>query len=200
MNTTLFLYEEIKKGNKSLFLFHGTGGSATDLFSLVEPFATEYTLVGLEGNTNENGMKRFFKRKSEGIFDMDNLREEADKLEQFITEWNDSHKTTSEDNIFIGYSNGANFILATMFWYPQLITKAALLHPMMPFEPPTLDLSGHKLLVSWGENDPIIPKENSKQVIKKLTDFSASVTEVTSDAGHNITAQELNALHNFIAL
>jgi predicted esterase len=73
-------------------------------------------LVGLSGNVDEHGMAQFFKRNEAGVFDLENFKEEVDKLVQFIIMWN-------TENIFFGYSNGANFILATLLWYPHPIKR-----------------------------------------------------------------------------
>jgi len=193
-NLDLFHYKVLEnKSPQTLFLLHGTGGTEDDLFPLVEPFLETHTIVGLLGNIREHGMARFFERKAEGVFNQESIKTESAKLAEFIKAW----ETT--DNIFIGYSNGANIILATMFYYPEVIQKAALFHPMLPFEPSTdLDLSGSNILLSWSSVDPIVPIEQSKKVISTLQNYSAKVQTVETSAGHSITPEEVKALHTFI--
>lgn len=197
----LFHYTQINNNNPlSIFLFHGTGGTETDLFPLVEPFHTSHTIVGLRGNIDESGMARFFKRTANGTFDQDSIREEADKLVLFIIAWKKEHKATANNILYIGYSNGANIILATIFYYPEIIKTAALLHPMLPFHPKSrLDLSQHKLYLSWSRSDSIIPKSASQKVINTLNDFSANTTIVETTQGHTITEPEIKQLHKFVA-
>lgn len=195
----LFHYKAINNGIKTIFLLHGTGGTEEDLFGLVEPFHTTHSIVGLLGNVREGSMARFFKRKSEGILDQESIKKESSKLADFIKEWIKVNKIKVDNITFVGYSNGANMILATIFYYPDLIKKGALLHPLLPFEPKNnLDLSKHKIMISWSSVDPIIPAEESKKLIKTLKKHSADLTVVETDSGHSLSNKEVSALHKFI--
>lgn len=200
MDNSLFRHFEIdNKTSKVLFLYHGTGGMETDLLPLVKPFQKSHTIVGLRGNVVENGMPRFFKRLDFGIFDQENIKEEVGKLVMFINDWAKEHTVKTENILHVGYSNGANFILAAMFYHPEIIKKAALLHPMLPFEPDKkLDLSKQELFVSWGQYDQMIKPEQSKQVVEILNTHAAKITEITTEEGHGITESEISQLHSFI--
>ncbi len=194
-----FKYHQIdNNSDKVLFLFHGTGGNETDLLPLVEPFKNTHTIVGLLGNVSEHDMPRFFRRYEEGLFDQENIKEETEKVSQFIESWCEKNNTTPENITYIGYSNGANFVMATMFYYPDLVKKAAFLHAMLPFEPGKLDLSHHSLFFSWGQYDTMILPQQSMKAVETLQSFGAAPTIVIQPSGHNITSYEINQLHNFI--
>jgi predicted esterase len=183
---------------KTIFLFHGTGGNETDLFPLIEPFTKTHTIVGLRGNILEHGMPRFFKRVSEGIFDLENLKEETEKLAVFLKAWYIKYSSSPDKSIFIGYSNGANFILSELFTHPELVQNAAVLHAMLPFAPPqSLDLSGHTVLLTRGLQDPIITPEQSGKLLDTLKKGKAQLTVLETDIGHAITEEELHTLHSF---
>lgn len=182
---------------KTIFLFHGTGGNEMDLFPLVEPFENTHTIVGLRGNILEQGMPRFFKRLSEGVFDQGSIKEEAEKLSLFLNAWYKKYETSPDNTIFIGYSNGANFILATLFIYPELIKKAAVLHAMLPFTPDKLDLANHTILLTRGTQDPIITPAQSAALVDVLNQTKATLSVLETDSGHAITQEELEALHTF---
>lgn len=184
--------------DKTIFLFHGTGGNETDMIPLVEPFVKTHTIVGLRGNILEHGMPRFFKRHSEGVFDLDNLKEETEKLSLFLSAWYKKYNTSAQKSIFIGYSNGANFIISTLFSYPELIRNAAVLHALLPDEPKkNFDLNNCKIFFTRGLNDPIITTAQSKKLLDVLQKTKADLKVLETNAGHAITEEELHSLHNF---
>ncbi len=90
MDSHLELFKHIyidNKAPKTLFLLHGTGGDEHDLLPLVSELNSKYNFVGLRGNIDENGMRRFFRRFDFGKFDEQNIIEEALKLVKFIETW-----------------------------------------------------------------------------------------------------------------
>lgn len=185
---------------KTIFLFHGTGGSEMDLFPLVEPFHKTHTIVGLLGNTPEHGMARFFKRHEEGVFDQESIKVESEKLAQFIEAWQKKYSVTADDITFVGYSNGANFILASLFYYPHLIKKTVLLHPMQPFTPDSqLDLSNHQIVVTYGAFDPMVSIEQSQLLIDSLNRLGAKVEGIKTHNGHGLVKAEVDVLHSFLS-
>jgi len=195
----LFHYHELTNSSKKvIFLFHGTGGNETDLLSLTEPFQKTHNIVGLLGNVSEHGMARFFKRDDEGVFDQENIKQETEKLSLFIKAWIKKNKIDPKDITYIGYSNGANFILAELFNYPELVYKAALLHAMLPFAPEDIDLSQKRLFFSWGQFDTVILPFHSKKTVEAVQSMGAQPTVVITPSGHNITSYEVEQLHNFI--
>lgn len=198
---TNFHYKALgnESAQKSLFLLHGTGGTENDLFHFVEPFEKSYTLVGLLGNVQESGMARFFKRSLEGILDQESIKFESKKFADFILSFAKSHNQRPEDITYIGYSNGANMILATMFYFPELVKKAVLWHPMLPFVPEEdLELSAQKVLLSWSHSDPIISSSESLKIIEILKKHKANLHVVETDSGHSISRKEVLAMHEFI--
>lgn len=185
---------------KDLFLLHGTGADERDLLPLVEHLKGLYNFVGLRGNVDEGGMLRFFRRFDLGNFDQENIRDETKKLSEFIQEWCKIHSRKVSDLAFLGYSNGANMILATVFYYPELIDKAVLLHPMLPFEPSDkLSLSDKSFLVTYGEKDQMIPASESTKVIEVLKKFGANVQIVSHNGGHEIQRNELEKFVRFLS-
>lgn len=183
---------------RTLFLLHGTGGNERDLLPLVEPLRDEYNFVGLLGNIKEDGMPRFFRRSKAGVFDQENIREEAEKLSQFIRAWCMEKSVNRSDTAFLGYSNGANMILATAMLHPSEIDQAVLLHPMLPFEMDGAKLLGKMFLVTYGTNDLMISAEESQKVVAALKEARADVQAVHHDGGHEIQPTELEAVERFL--
>ncbi len=200
MNSTVFKHIEIdNKAPQTLFLFHGTGGDEHDFLFLNDELNYKYNLVGLRGNVDENGMSRFFRRLSPGVFDQENITSEAHKLSEFVTEWNTAHVISPESTVFFGYSNGANMILALMFLFPTLVKNAIFLHPMLPFDPDrTLDLSSQRLFITSGAEDPLVSRSETQKLIQKLTDRNAHVQQEEYPGGHELSSQELHTAINFV--
>lgn len=195
MNTDLNLFVHTAIDNhvqKTLFLLHGTGGDETDLLFLDGLLEKSYNLVGLRGNVNENGMNRFFVRSAPGVFDQESIRAEADKLYRFVSAWGNSQNHASKDMAFVGYSNGANVALATLFYYPQVVYTCALLHPMLPFEPePSLTLLHLTMFISSGEADPMVPSADTARLMRTLSKTKATITHRTYPGGHEISETEI---------
>lgn len=202
MNSISPAFHSIEQGTENapaIFLLHGTGGSEHDLIPLVADFADSHRLIGLRGNIDEHGQQRFFKRQEDGTLDQESIRLEASKLAAHLEHWHATHNQDVKNTIYVGYSNGANMILSLLFLYPDLIHKAALLHPMLPFQPDaTLDLSQKSIFLSWSESDQIIPKLQSQKLIETLTSLAPKLSIVQTDRGHSLTKSEVIALHTFI--
>lgn len=73
--------------NKKKFTFillHGTGGNEHDLMFLGKEIEPNVSLLSPRGNVLENGMPRFFRRLSEGVFDLEDLKFRTHELADFI--------------------------------------------------------------------------------------------------------------------
>jgi phospholipase/carboxylesterase len=102
--------------------------------------------------------------------------------------------------VFVGFSNGANMILATLLRHAHVIQNAALLHAMLPFEPPDVDLAGRRVLVTYGLSDNMIPPGEGERVAAALELRGAQVQVFAHGGGHQITAEEQATLFDFLAL
>lgn len=196
----LFQYHFIdNKATKTLVLFHGMGGNESDLFPLVSTLSKEYNFLGLRGNVQESGMNRFFKRVSAGVFDEESIQQETAKLLQFLQTWQVQYSISWSDFSYLGYSNGANMILAMMLRYPQHAYKAVLLHSMLPLTPPLeTSLVGSSVLLTYGEADPLVPLAESERLVSLLMDLGAVVEVVKHPGGHELVIDEIKALRLFL--
>lgn len=182
------------KSDKTLVLLHGTGGTESDFLFLDDLLENKFNIISIRGNVSENGMPRFFKRISFGVFDQKSIEIETDKFSRFIKARNLDPKKTW----YLGYSNGANMILATLFYYPELVEKAVLLHAMLPFEPEDIDLSEAEVFFSYGLNDHMITPEQSKEAIEKLKTKKARIQEYSYPGGHEISEKEIDDVIKFL--
>ncbi len=187
------------KASKTLVLLHGTGGDENDFLFLNEDLKETYNLLGLKGNIDENGLTRFFKRKSVGIFDQESITIEANNLNVFILEWMKKYVMNVDQFVFLGYSNGANMILATLFYYPDLVKNAVLLRPMLPFKPiEPINLSEQTFLVNYSTNDEMVAEEESIKLIELLRSYKAQVTFQSYSTGHQLSSAEIEDCIRFL--
>lgn len=184
------LYQD-RGADQTLVLLHGTGGDEHDLLPLADRLTDQANLLSLRGNISENGLRRFFKRLDWGVFDEDNIRHEASQLKDFLVSFSEKQQLPLNQFIFLGYSNGANMILALLFLYPQLVKRAVLLHPMLPLQPGPIDLSGTNIILTYGQSDQMIAAADSQQVVSTLRELGATVQEFAHPHGHEIREEEV---------
>lgn len=185
-----------KQGSNDVtfLLLHGTGGTERDLIPLAREIAPEASLLSVRGNVLENGMPRFFRRLSEGVFDEEDLLFRTEELKLFLDKAAVEYGFDPERVIALGYSNGANIAASLLFHYEDVLTGAILHHPMVPRRGVSLpDMSGHVVFIGAGTNDPLCPPEESEELMELLTDANADVTLHWENFGHQLTHGEVAA-------
>ena len=144
-----------------VLLLHGTGGDETDLVPLGREIAPGAALLSPRGNVLEGNMPRFFRRFREGLFDENDVRRRAGELANFIAEARLAYGL--DQPVALGYSNGANIAAAVLLLHPKTLAGAILLRAMVPLaDLPSPDLSGVRVLILSGLNDPIAPRSTPK--------------------------------------
>lgn len=184
----------------TILLLHGTGGDEESLLPLAKFLLPDASVLSPRGRVLENGMPRFFKRLSEGVFDMDDLCIGTAELAGFIKNALEEYGINSDSIITAGYSNGANIASSVIFSYPGLLKTAVLFHPMIPFVPDSPpDLSGTSVFITAGRNDPIVRSEETEMLAALYRDYGASVDVFWHDSGHSLTRGELEAARSFLS-
>lgn len=181
------------KNAPTLLLLHGTGGNEKDLLPLAEMIAPHASILGVRGNVNENGMPRFFRRLQEGVFDEEDLKFRTNELYDFIGNMAEQYGFDRNMVVAIGYSNGANIAGSLMYHYDDALNGAILFHAMVPLKDvilPTLD--GKPIFIGAGENDPLIPMNETKELAKELRKAGAVVEEFWTHDGHQLTREEID--------
>lgn len=180
-----------------VFAFHGTGGSEHQFSDLVEQILPGAGLIAPRGDVSEFGAARFFKRTGEGRYDMVDLARATEKMAGFMA----AHKAAHPGRpvYALGYSNGANILATVLMQAPELVDRAALLHPLIPFEaPPQPGLAGTPILLTAGQRDPICPWPMTEALTEWLSAQGADLSLRTHPGGHEIQQGELQALAGFL--
>ncbi len=197
-----FAYEHVYEAGAgdlatTLLLLHGTGGSEHDLLPLAQQIAPGCGLLAPRGKVLEGGVsRRFFRRHAEGRLDIPDLLERTDELAGFVAGATEKYGFDPSQVVAVGFSNGANIAASLLFRHPGLLRGAALLRPMLPYEPPPdLDLGGTSVLVAAGGQDPLVPPNQSQDLQRRLVSAGASVAfSMAEAAGHGLVQQDLEAL------
>lgn len=183
-----------------LLLLHGTGGDEHDLLPLRDYLSPGAAVLSVRGTVLENGMPRFFRRLREGVFDEDDLRQQADDLAEFVGSACQTYGIDDGSLVAVGFSNGANIASAMMLRRPGVLAGAVLLAAMVPFaEPPAADLSGALAIISNGARDPMITAQMTKLLARQLAERGAEVIELPHSGGHQIDPAVLPQIRTLIA-
>ncbi|MFC0189665.1 alpha/beta hydrolase [Fictibacillus aquaticus] len=181
-----------------LLLLHGTGGNEEDLLPLADMISPESSILSVRGNVSENGMPRFFRRLSEGVFDEEDLIFRTNELNDFLQEASEKYGFDRGNIVAVGYSNGANIAGSLLFHHHRSLKGALLHHPMVPRRGLELpDLSGVPVFIGAGKNDPICPAHETEELDQLLTGAGASVEVKWEQMGHQLTRAEVEAAADF---
>jgi phospholipase/carboxylesterase/glyoxalase family protein len=184
----------------TLLLLHGTGGDETDLLPLGEVLAPGAGLLSPRGQVREHGMPRFFRRLTEGVFDLDDLRFRTHELASFVAAAAAAYGFDPRRVIAVGYSNGANIAASLLLTHPGVLSGAVLFHAQVPLEPqeaPTL--SGVPVFLTGGRADPIVRPAETERLAALLREAGADVTLRWQPNGHTLSPQELDEARRWLA-
>jgi phospholipase/carboxylesterase len=184
----------------TLLLLHGTGGDEHDLLGLGRQLAPGAALLSPRGKVLEGGMPRFFRRLAVGQLDIPDLLARAGELAQFVQAATAQYGLDAQRIVALGLSNGANIAVSLLFGHPGLLRGAALLRPMLPYEPDRAPaLAGTSVLIAAGEGDPYSSPEQTRRLAEILTGGGAEVTVHTAArAGHALTPDDLASTATWI--
>src|SRR4029077_10339185 len=184
----------------TLLLLHGTGGDENDLLPLGNELWPGAALLGVRGKVSENGMPRFFRRISEGVFDVEDLKFRTEELAQFIKAASERYDFNTEKLIAVGYSNGANIAASLILLHPHYLAAAVLLRVMVPFTPDIIrDFSHLSIFIDAGERDPIVPRSQPEELGETFESGGAKVTLFWHRGGHELGADDVIAAKTWLS-
>jgi predicted esterase len=200
-----FIHQFIPASNKkrnfvTLILLHGTGGNEQDLIPLGGMIAPEAAMLSPRGKVLEGGMPRFFRRLSEGVFDIEDLKFRTQELADFVEKASKAYGFDLKRIIAVGYSNGANIASSILLLRPEILSAAILFRPMVPFIPDTLpNLSSKNIFICAGEWDPIVPRQNTENLFDILKKAHARVSIYWQKSGHELGQGEIQAAKEWLS-
>jgi phospholipase/carboxylesterase len=199
MSLDSYVFRERPKPEGSpLFLaLHGTGGDENQFFGLADELMPDADIIAPRGDVSEHGSARFFRRKAEGVFDMDDLAARTEKMAGFV----EAHRARLRPSrvIGLGYSNGANILTSTALGRPDLFDAVVLLHPLIPWRPQNdARLKGLRVLITAGRNDPICPAPMTLALADFFRANAKSLDLEWHPGGHELRSNEIDAAARFL--
>jgi predicted esterase len=183
----------------TILLLHGTGGNEEDLISLGHEIAPGAALLSPRGKVLENGLPRFFRRLSEGVFDIEDLKFRTNELADFVEESSKVYGFDLQRLVAIGYSNGANIAASGLLLRPDFLSYAILFRPMVPLIPEVLPNLGSKhILISAGLHDPIVPSQDTKNLLNLLKKAGAETSINWQNSGHELSLEEIKKAKDWL--
>ena len=188
------IFKQGEQGKPVFLLLRGTGGDERDLLPLAEMLDPSYNVLSVKGEISENGMARYFKRRAEGDYDLEDLEYRGQELYDFIKESSKEYEFNLEDVIPVGFSNGSNMAINLILRESTPFQKALLFAPLYPLDlqDNQKDLSNFKVFLSMGKQDPIVTQEQSERVIEIFKERGAEVHETWVNS-HEITQEAVLA-------
>ncbi len=156
-------------------------------------------LLSPRGKVLENGLPRFFRRVSEGVFDEEDMKMRARELAEFVRKTSSVYCFEQNKVVGVGYSNGANMAGALHLLHSKVLMGSLLFRPMVPLEPnPLPDLSRVRVFISAGLRDPIVPRRESEKLADLLERSGANVTVRWENAGHEIGQGDIRSAREWL--
>ena len=159
----------------------------------IQRYCERANLLSVRGNVLENGMPRFFRRLSEGVFDEADVKFRTDELVYFLRGFITRQGIDGKRIVALGYSNGANIAGGILLRCPDLLAGAVLLRPMQPLQQPEpFEATGQPVLMTSGTGDSLTTAEATQRYADLLTGGGYGVTHRTLPAGHNLVPQDIS--------
>ncbi|KGJ71661.1 hypothetical protein GY21_20640 [Cryobacterium roopkundense] len=184
-----------------LLMLHGTGGNEEEIARLADSLDPDATVLAPRGRVIEGGMLRWFRRISEGVFDVDDVVLRSAELVVFLAGARAHYGLGERPVVAVGFSNGANIALATALLHPEAIAGVVAFSGMFPLtgRDVTADLSGTGVLLLNGRSDPMAPLASVTVLAAALAAAGAEVEQHVRDGGHGVTQPDVVAAQSWLA-
>ena len=192
-------YKPENASNELVILLHGSGGNETSLVPMATKIWPRATLLGIRGRVMQDGGTRWYKRITPVKFDQKDIKLEANAFVTFLTRLADDKDLDLTHATFVGYSNGANLLAATMMLHPDLVKRAVLMRSMPVLDnAPAANLSKARVLTITGEDDKLY-SPFAPALSALLRSGGARVDARTIDADHMLGEKDVAAISQWVA-
>jgi phospholipase/carboxylesterase len=184
-----------------LLMLHGTGGDEEQIARFGTELLPGAEIIAPRGPVTEDGMRRWFRRHAEGVFDIDDVVARSAQLAGFIHHARRRYRLGDRALVAVGFSNGANIALATALLNPVALDRVIALSGMYPLGERgcAVDLTGTRVLALNGDRDPMAPTASVNTLVATLRGQGADAQQVVRPGGHGIEASDLEAARDWLA-
>lgn len=178
--------------NEWIVLFHGTGGNEYSLLQIAGDIEPNAHVLSFLGDVDEGANRRFFAPLKAGTLD----RADFDaRIDAFLKDWPQLRPEQATRITFMGFSNGANFILGLLEKEPAIADRVVLLHPSNLAYTFT-EGSNAQIIVTSGAMDTLALPGDTMKLTKQLEAVFPNTTLKLLDGAHGMTEQEITYLQD----
>ncbi|MER1958986.1 MAG: phospholipase [Solibacillus sp.] len=180
--------------NEWMVLFHGTGGNEFSLLQIAGDIEANANVLSFIGEVGSGAQRRFFAPLENGALP----RADFDaRVENFLAAWEEVKPKNADKITFLGYSNGANFVLGILEKAPEIADRIVLMHPS------NLDYtfeagSDVQLIITAGSMDTLAIPGDTMKLAKQLEQTFPNTTMKLLDGGHGVLDAEIEYLQKLL--
>jgi len=195
------LYRAGEPGHPVLLMLHGTGDTEAGIAPLAAHLDPQAGVLAPRGRALEGSTTRWFRRRGEGVFDVDDVIARAGELAAFITLARTEYGLEDAALIAVGFSNGANMGLATALLHPHVVDRVVALCGMYPFadRDPIADVAHVSILLVNGAADPMAPAASVARLAEVADQHGATVKRHIRAGGHGVDVGDIAAAKEWLA-
>ncbi|WP_238139137.1 alpha/beta hydrolase [Streptococcus suis] len=178
-----------------LVFFHGTGGNKESMLFLRQQLDPEAFVLSLDGSWGQGRERRFFAPLIDGQLDLVDFEI---RLSAFLDFWQDLGIRDYRQISFVGFSNGANFIMGLLTKQSNLADNYILLHPSALDYAFPMENSRAEILFTLGQNDVLIEPVTLKNLVDdwRVSAFPRA-NLARFDKGHFLSQDELTYIKDW---
>lgn len=177
--------------DKTLILFHGTGGDENVLLPIAKKVAPSMNHLSLRGEVVTFGQRRFSKVNTpEQLVDGEDLKERGPGILKIINQLQEKYDL--KELWALGFSNGAMTLTSMLIREKTPFKKAVLLRPLdCQTEVGVPKLDGMPILIHSGKFDEITPSISAVRLEHRLIKSGAMVKHDIYPFDHRMKSSEL---------
>lgn len=170
-----------------IVLLHGAGGDARNFIDEFKRQAEERRLILL--SVQSNGRTWAQRKPQDDEADVANIKAAISGLAARVP-------FEPERTTVLGFSDGASYALSVGMAYPDLFRTIVAFSPGYAFAPRKLD-TDQRIFIAHSRRDPILPAENTRQMVKGLERAGFTPEVHWFNGGHEIDPQLKKAAFDF---
>ncbi|HFR3837373.1 TPA: alpha/beta hydrolase [Streptococcus suis] len=178
-----------------LVFFHGTGGNKESMLFLRQQLDPKASVLSLDGSWGQGRERRFFAPLIDGQLDLVDFEM---RLSAFLDFWQDLDIRDYRQITFVGFSNGANFIMGLLTKQSNLADNYILLHPSALDYAFPMENGRAEILFTLGQNDQLVDQVALENLV---VDWQATAFPRANlarfDKGHFLSQDELTYVRNW---
>lgn len=189
-------YRFIKGSSPRLLVFfHGTGGNKESILFLRQQLDPKASVLSFNGSWGQGRDRRFFAPLIDGQLDLVDFEK---RLSAFLDFWKDLDIQHYQEITFVGFSNGANFIMGLLTKQSNLADNYILLHPSALDYAFPMQNSRAEILFTLGQNDPNVDPFALENLVDDLQASAFPKANLARfDKGHYLSHDELTYVSNW---